>query len=161
MTQIIEWANDNQGFLSLAFSVISVFIAIMALRAPYRKNLRLVISFERQMLPDKYGNYYEYKPIISLTAINLGNRQVILEQLCLFSNNRAVEYLDRPVEKWPLEPAHTASIQYDIEKLETRVELGPVLSPRGKWYGYARDSEGKTYKVRARQIEKHLKERLG
>lgn len=160
---IIVWSNDNQGFLDACFSclalllsVVSVVIAIKAIRTPYCKKLQLKVVIGNLFTT---ANPLVDHPYISISVVNIGNRAVNLIDLCLYCNGLRMvntEMLARL--NGPLLPTNILEakfIDYHDEFLTSAKHNRDRLYGR-KWYGYAKDSEGGIYKKRSKEIDKEF-----
>lgn len=160
--QIINWSNSNQGFLTAIFSVIallfsgiSVWIAIKALKAPYKKKLILRVKIGTNFLISESGVEPDV-PCISVTAVNNGNRTIILNDLCLYCNNIRLVTIKNLSFNRVIAPAEARVVEYQTIKIVDEIGRNPDKLSRKQWYGYASDTEGKTYTVRANKILKPI-----
>lgn len=154
MTEIINWCNVNNGFLTgilslltLIVSVLAVVVSIRTARLPYMK--RLILSSDITIL---FGtNDFTGQPVsqfagITINATNIGNRNVNIKFLGFAIRTRfklqKMQTRDRELGgKGVLEPTAVSTVEYTAKELLSFIEL----KPRTKVYCCAMDTEGKTY----------------
>ncbi len=164
ITTLIHWSNNNIGFITAVFSFLTIFlssisviIAVKAIRAPYKKSLKMNVSIGFKILVG-YNSLNEQIPYISVTAINRGNRVIQLTDLCLYCNKARLTNTQQCISNKKINPSDIFTIDYD----RYDSSLFPMISSEQnrskfknkKWYGYAKDTEGKEYKVRSKEFEK-------
>lgn len=149
---MIEWCNENQGFVSalltlvtILLSVIAIVVSISTARKPYKKKIMLATSLTLGVVTSPYiGN----KPTVigyAVSASNIGNRTVNITYLGfavriegklqrLYPFNRDLE------GKGVLQPTETSEVQYLSEEL---VKGFSKIGHDTKVFACAIDSEGK------------------
>lgn len=82
---LIEWCNDNEGFLSFMLSLLTILISVIAIIAsnkigklPYKKDIRAIPNF---FLDND-------KPVIDLILQNTGNADISIKYINIFSKPR-------------------------------------------------------------------------
>lgn len=77
---IIEWCNDNQGFISAVLSVLTIIISVIAIyysnkvgRIPYRKKMQVIPCYY-----EKNGS-----PIIEMMVINYGLMTLVISHISI------------------------------------------------------------------------------
>lgn len=105
MTEVIQWCNQNNGFLTgglsfltLLVSVIAIIVSIKTARLPYIKKIKLSSSVNflfsmNQLTGDTKSEFSG----ISINAVNVGNRNanirfggLLKEEMARFKNFNAV-----------------------------------------------------------------------
>ena len=83
MSCIIEWCNQNQGFLSailsflaLALSVLTIIMTYRLGKMPYKKKIKMIPALYK-----KNEDFY-----IDLTLINSGNATICISNIGIFNN---------------------------------------------------------------------------
>ena len=158
---MIEWCNQNEGFLTALLTFVgiilnfsAVIIAIKTARLPYKKKLLL-------------SRFYNYGGImgldeeprmmgISVEAVNAGNRQINLNYIGLGINHksemhRIYNFDSMSEHKGKLNPSETISVLFESEKIAIACSRLKVR-PEQKLYIYAIDSEGRKYKKRIGRV---------
>ena len=172
MTDIIDWCNENNGFLtailsllSLLLSGIAISVSIKTALLPYRKKLKLGASYNIGVSKDLITSQISSQTIgMSITAVNIGSRDINLSFLGLAVKDKSFDNNIRKMEgllsdiggKGIVHPTELGEARYDSN------DLIKVLShiPKAKVYICAMDTEGKTYRRRlwnAQDIIDHLK----
>jgi len=142
----INWCNDNQGFvtavfslLSLLISTIAIVISILTAKLPYKKALRISAGSYfgvGSVLEDLQGVY--------VNALNVGNIPVNIIDLGLLHNNRRYINTKTIAEaRGILNQMDSVEQIFNSEylKVEFRGKTGIV-------YAFAKDAEGRIYKKR-------------
>lgn len=162
ITEIITWTNTNQGFvtaifsaLALVFSGISVWIAIKALKSPYKKSLLLKVETGTKFFLSEFSVGPD-EPFISVTAVNNGNRTICLNDLCIYCHKmRLVPVQNYNINK-PIAPGEVIEVQYSPQGVFENIRNNSKKFFLRRWYGYARDTEGRIYKARAKSFIKRV-----
>lgn len=140
--EIIEWCNNNQGFISailslltLIVSIIAIIISIVTSRLPFKKKLLVTCgSF--------IGIGFEGTGI-HVTVTNVGNRNIFIKNLGIkvegqvFTNMKTIE------ESRIMLNSGETTTQYFYN---SEFSVFSKIQQNKKAYAYAEDSEGKTYK---------------
>lgn len=171
MNEVIQWCNDNNGFLTailsflgLLLSVIAIVVSIRTARLPYRKGLRLGFSynilFSKNIITSQANTQMAG---ISVTAVNVGARDINISFLGLAVKDKS---LGKSIQKM-------VGITSDIggkgvlhstelnEAVYSALDLIQSFSriPNAKVFLYATDTEGQIYCRRfltAQNIIDHL-----
>ena len=84
---IVQWCNDNSGFVSAVLSLITIFISVLAIiislrtaRLPFKKRIKLSGSFD---YVNEVGTEFSKTIGIYVNACNVGNRAVNIKYLGL------------------------------------------------------------------------------
>ncbi len=137
---VIEWCNNNSGFVSAILSVVGIMISVIAVvvsihtaRMPYAKKIAL-----------SAGNYFTTDGSFGyhVSATNVGNRPVLITKIG-FSVGDKIMVNPRTIGESQkiLHTAENTSQYFSIEEMKSGVSR-----LNGKVYAYVEDSEGKTYK---------------
>lgn len=98
MNEVIQWCNDNNGFLTavlsflgLLLSVIAIVISIRTARLPYRKGLKQGASynivFSKNVITSQVNTQMAG---ISVTAVNVGARDINISFLGLAVKDKSL-----------------------------------------------------------------------
>lgn len=154
MGEIIQWCNENNGFLTgilslltLLVSVIAIVVSIRAARLPYMK--RIILSSDITILfgtNDSTGKPVSQFAGITVNATNIGNRNINIRFLGFAIRTgfklQKMQTRDRELGgKGVLEPTEVSTVEYTAKELMSFSEL----NPRTKVYCCAMDTEEKTY----------------
>lgn len=151
--EIIQWCNNNQGFISailslltLIVSIIAIIISIITSRLPFKK--RLLVT---------YGSFigigFEGTGL-HVTVTNVGNRNIFIKNLGIkvegkvFTNIKTIEE-----SRIMLKPRETTT-QYFYN---SEFSAFSKVEQNKKAYAYAEDSEGKRYKKYICRIKNLIK----
>ena len=156
MDCIIQWCNDNDGFLSAILSVIGLIISIIAIvvsirtaRLPFKKKLKMTVATEvffgkNENTNDVVG---EIKGI-AINIINIGNRDVDITYLGIMVNDSGqknkMQKIKEPMDGMGI--IHRTEIHTNSFLRKDIVFNFSRCSNQAKVYAYAEDSEGKQYK---------------
>lgn len=140
--EIIEWCNNNQGFISailslltLIASIIAIIISIVTSRLPFKKKLLLTSGSFIGIGFKCTGTH--------VTVTNVGNRNIFIKNLGIkvegqvFTNIKTIEE-----SRTMLNPGETTT-QYFYN---SEFSAFSKIQQNKKAYAYAEDSEGKKYK---------------
>lgn len=162
---IIQWCNDNNGFLTAILSVIGLLLSIIAIvvsihtaRLPFKKKILLGSSL---LLGASVNSEITTKPFIiglAASATNVGNRMVSLTYL-----GYAIKREGRLNKIYPinrefqnkafLESSEMFEVQFQREELKKAFSKVPQKT---KLFVYADDTEGTEYKRRVGTVGKLL-----
>lgn len=87
MNYIIQWCNINQGFLSFALSLLTIFISFIALIMSYKIG-RLPFKMKLSVYPTYYIE--KGKKVISLDLVNQGNIDFPISSISVCDNKNLV-----------------------------------------------------------------------
>ena len=83
MICVIEWCNQNQGFLSAILSLLALSLSVLTMimtyrlgKMPFKKKVKII-----PLLYKKNGEFY-----IDLTLINSGNATICINNIGIFNN---------------------------------------------------------------------------
>lgn len=163
---IIEWCNNNTGFLTgllslltLAVSIIAVCVSIHTARIPYLKKLILssdiTVLFAQSNINGKILSQFSG---ITVNATNIGNRSVNIKFIGLAIRSEGklqkMQTANRDLGgKGILSPTDVASVEYNAVEL---MDFGK-LKFRTKVYCCVMDTEGKTYLKYYGRVEKIIR----
>lgn len=162
LQNVICWTNRNVGFvtalfsfITILFSVISVGIALKALRAPYKRNLLITMLFvkHKSQFPDCSEINLDF--FVRFSIVNTGNREIAINSLQIrFENHKEPIPIDVTNEqKRPLKPASLVTIQCKYKDLEKALEQENKSTKKFKKCTIiAQDLEGKQYKVKGKEL---------
>lgn len=183
MNALITWANNNEGFVSLILTAITIIVALFALWSPNKKKLRIrgyttvkQTFYSKQSRPVNGKPRREVELIFNITVSNTGNRPVVLTIVTLLvfkkrsdilNNEENFEIIgytpDTKFEKRELKPAE----MYEQTYATSNIGIADSLSredleriSKGKCFIHVFDTEGKKYRIRLRDLETKAKELL-
>ncbi len=152
---IIQWCNDNNGFLTAILSLIGLILSVTAIvvsirtaRLPYKKKLLLGSSILLGVSRIPIRGTETSLMGLSSTATNIGNRAISLTYLG-FAIKKDRKFntmypIDRPFDsRETLEPSE----MYDVKFSRDEIIKGLSREDQKlKVYAYASDTEGTQYK---------------
>ena len=157
MKNIIEWCNNNYGFVSAMLSItglllssVAIFISVQTARLPFKKELKLT-SFYDACFFKNVNNSISSKVIsISVNAINTGRRNINLTFLGLAIKDSSLGNKPQKLAKINEEMTGIGIIAPTEIKSETYLKEDILfnlksLSEDAEVYVLASDSEGKDY----------------
>lgn len=161
---MIEWCNNNQGFISAILTILTIilsglaiYVSIRTARLPYKKKLKLNSNFKYFMAQTIYGSVNNAGSALNISATNLGNRIINLTYLGVgFLEKREMKQLlllnGDTMYKHEIDSCDISSIDIAAKQL---VSLEKDL--KGKMlYALAFDSEGQKYKKKIGTYEEVL-----
>ena len=165
MSSIIQWCNENTGFLTailsaigLLLSSVAIVVSISTARLPFKKRILLgsSVNIGTTIIPGVSVNTSILG--MSATATNIGNRRVSLTYLgyAIKKDGQIIILypLDREFDcKGSLAPSEVLETQFSKEELIGR--LGGEKRDL-KLFVYAKDTEEKEYKRKAGTIGKMI-----
>lgn len=83
MICIIEWCNQNQGFLSAILSVLALSLSLLTIIMTYRLG-KMPYKKKIKMIPALYKKNEDF--YIDLTLINSGNATICINNIGIFNN---------------------------------------------------------------------------
>ena len=164
--EVIQWCNDNNGFLTALLSVVSLVISITAIwvsiataRLPYKRKIVLKSNTSIGISKLENTQRYSVKRGMSIMAINVGNRAVKVSILTYATKKNGKYCIINPTDhsfqsKELLAPSEVMEIEYSAD------ELMKLLSKEDKdsiLYILAQDTEGNEYKKKLSSVDKFLK----
>lgn len=170
MTEIINWCNINNGFLTAVLSVIGLLLSVLAIvisiktaRLPYKKKVKLSssidIAFSKDMIT---GETTSEITGISVNASNVGSRNINITYLGIMVKDKTLNKKTQKMTKIKDEITGTgilsptevktevfkkADLIYNLSKLENKAKISI----------YVNDSEGTEYKKKLGTAENLLK----
>lgn len=155
MREIIEWCNDNVGFITavlsatgLLLSSIAVIISLCTARLPYKKRLKLSSTSDVRFVLDN-GVSHSYFYGYSISCSNVGNRDVCLTYLGIGIKQRCfptrfIKLVNLKEEFKPtiIKPTEILSKHYDLISLAANLKSD---DEQGNLFVLAYDSEEKIY----------------
>lgn len=161
---LIQWCNDNNGFISavlsfvgLLLSIIAIVISLRTAKLPYKKKL-LLGSYTSIGAGLIGGNAITQVVGMSVSATNIGNRIVNIAYLGYAIKKDGRYNIIYPINrdfdnKGPLEPSEMLETQFYTNEL---LECFSREKRKTKLFVYAKDTEGTEYKRKAGDIGKMI-----
>jgi hypothetical protein len=150
---IINWCNDNVGFATILLSVGTLIISIIAIiisintsRLPFKKRLRLETGSFFWIGVRGQG--------IHVTAINIGNRNIVIKTMGLLINGQCCINIHTIKESQISLAIGESTTQYFDDKNLLEIVK---LSAKFKVFGYVEDTEGQKYKKYICKVETLIK----
>ena len=155
MGNIVNWCNENNGFvtailafLSLFISVIAVYVSIVTARLPYKKKIKITC--------DRYFIVPHGEIGINVGAVNIGQMPVHVSMMGLWVAKNQIFQPNKLNECQKLiNHAENAQILLTLNGVQKTI-LEMNLKKNQKIYAYMRDTEGTTYKQYFSTVEKVL-----
>ena len=157
MSEIINWCNNNDGFimailaiLSLILSAVAIIVSIKTARMPYKKGLKLGSSYNILFSQHPITSKVNSQTVgMSITAVNIGSRDINISFLGLavkdkmfFSKKQKMVGINEDIGgKGIIHPTELNEANYNTSDLI----LAFAKIPNAKVYMYATDTEGKSY----------------
>lgn len=139
---MVEWFNQNVGFVSVILSFLTIVLSIIA----------IIVSIHTAKLPFKKaimisaGSQFSALGVgVHITAINIGNRPVHISMMgLLICQKQYFSAKEIARNQITLHPSETTEhhLLYD----ELQMMIADDIPKSKKVYAYVRDAEGKTYK---------------
>ena len=155
---IINWCNNNTGFLSavlaalsLLLSSIAIIVSIRTARLPYRKRIKLYPTTDLHVYSDPTsGKVCSEIGWLTAHAVNLGARNVTLTYLGFCVKDRKQFKGFQKLSKIKQDPTGTGLLAPTEIRSESFAGKDisfwlSKISKDSKVYLYAKDSEGKNY----------------
>ena len=165
ITEIIDWCNTNNGFLTgilsflgLFLSTIAIFISIRTARFPYKKKILLGSSILLSTFSED-GQHISSSTIgFEASATNIGNRTVNLTYIGyavkINGKYNKMYPINRNLDcKVMLQPSEYKGVQFMANELIdslSKLNMSTIL------FAYAIDSEGKEYKQKVGTVGRVL-----
>ncbi len=157
MGEIINWSNNNDGFimailaiLSLILSAVTIMVSIKTARMPYKKRLKLGSSYNILFSQYSITSKVNSQTVgMSITAVNIGFRDINISFLGLavkdkifFGKKQKMVGINEDIGgKGIIHPTELNEANYNT----TDLVLAFTQIPNAKVYVYAIDTEGKKY----------------
>ena len=152
---IIDWCNNNQGFVSgilsfltLIVSVIAIIMSVITAKSPYRR--KLAVSGGTSI---GIGMWITG---IHVTVVNVGNMPVMIKNIGIKIEKMVYVNVNTVSESLILlKPTETTSQYFFGENFKIFKDLNPLK----KAYAYVEDTEGRKYKKcigRVKVIQKYF-----
>ena len=158
MELIINWCNDNNGFINaimsatgLLLSVIAIAVSIRTARLPYKKKLKLTssvdVTFSKNTIS---GKVISDIMGISVNAANIGSRNVSITYLGISVEDKKSNRDKQKITKIKDEITGTgmiapAEIKTEFYKKNDLLYSLSLLNENAKIYLCAKDTEGREY----------------
>ena len=158
MELIINWCNENNGFITailsaigLLLSVIAIVVSIRTARLPYKKKLKLTssvdVAFSKNTIT---GEVISNIMGISVNAANIGSRNVSITYLGICIKDKKSNRNKQKMAKVRDEITGTgmiapAEIKTELYKKDDLLYSLSSLSGDAQIYLYAKDTEGTEY----------------
>lgn len=167
MRAIIEWCNDNSGFVSAVLTLVTVLISILAIvisikmaRLPFKKKLRLsgTIGYVlgTGISTPTIGGFY-------VNVCNMGNREVNIKFLGFaVSKNQKKNRWDYDLlynfngsnrSEFPVKPTEIFEVFYPAEGFIKSLQS---IDRRRSLFFFLQDTEGKTIKKKFKTVDEVL-----
>ena len=155
MSELIQWCNDNNGFLTAILSAIGLFLSTIAIvvsiktaRLPFKK--RIVIKTSTNlwvgMIPIT-NTIASGVQSISINVVNKGFRDVNITYLgIMIKNKREKQNLCKTKESMGgMGVIHPTEVHTNSFEKEDIINTFSSFCKTAKVYAYAEDSEGNHY----------------
>ena len=170
MTEIINWCNLNNGFLTAVLSVIGLLLSVLAIivsiktaRLPYKKKIKLSssidIAFSKNMLT---GETTSEIVGVSVNASNVGSRNINITYLGIMVKDKTLGKNPQKMTKIKDEITGTGILSPTEVKTEAFKKTDLIyhlskLKHKAKLSICVQDSEGTEYKKKMGTAENLLK----
>lgn len=141
---MIEWFNQNVGFVSallslctIVLSVVAIIVSIRTAKLPYKKDIMILAGSEISGVGD--GIY--------VMAINTGNRPIKISMIGLMIAGQQYFTSDQIVSN-QITIHIGETTEHHLLLSDLRKTLPKTVSKNEKIFAYAKDVEGCTYKKR-------------
>lgn len=171
MDCIINWCNNNVGFIEALLSIVGLIVSIIAIvvsirtaRLPYKKGVKLSKTFDYNFSINKETKKVSTKLIgVSLSAVNTGSRDInltflglVIKKKCLKSSMRKlVKFKSDENNVGRIKPTEIASVNYSTVDILANLERDHF---NYKIYIFATDSEGKNHRKYIDKVKKFLED---
>ena len=122
--EIIEWCNNNEGFLTmllslltLVTSIIAIIVSIKTAKLPYKKKID-INTFYDEIDENKYG--------CRLSIVNTGNRIIGISHICLEYGDSLVyysEHLNKYIKPSEVEEIFFTFDQYRVNQMDEKAKI--------------------------------------
>lgn len=143
INNLINWCNNNQGFIDMILSVstlivslLAVIISIITAQLPYKRKIDITCGYSMGMDIDFEGIY--------VTATNIGNRAVRICTIGFCVKNNTYFNKDTILQSTVILKPGDITTQY-IDKRDYSI-FKRNNSKNQKIYAFAKDETGKMYK---------------
>lgn len=157
MELIVNWCNENNGFITailsaigLLLSVTAIVVSIRTARLPYKKKLKLTssvdVAFSKNTIT---GEVISSIMGITVNAANIGSRNVSIVYLGLCIKDKKSKW-NKKITKirdgiTGIGMIALAEIKTELYRKVDLLSLLSLLSGDAKIYLYAKDTEGTEY----------------
>jgi hypothetical protein len=153
MGDIIQWCNDNNGFLTgvlslltLIVSIVAIVVSIRTAKLPYVRKLRLSSSFDIAFFQNPVtGESGSQIMGISVNIANIGSRNVNISYLGISVNGRQEKLTKIRDEVTGTGILAPTEVKTEFFKKADLVYVLSRLDKKAKISLYARDTEGNEY----------------
>lgn len=157
MELIVNWCNENNGFITailstigLLLSVTAIVVSIRTARLPYKKKLKLTssvdVAFSKNTIT---GEVIGSIVGIMVNAANIGSRNVFIVYLGLCIKDKKYKWNKKMTkirdEITGIGMIAPAEIKTELYRKVDLLSLLSLLSGDAKIYLYAKDTEGTEY----------------
>lgn len=168
MDGIINWCNNNVGFMEALLSTVGIILSIIAIvvsirtaRLPYKKGIKLSKTFDYHFSLDKETKKVTSELIgVSLSAVNTGSRDINITFLGLgvrkcskSSMKKLVKFKNDENNVGIIKSTEIASVSYSTVDILANLERNHFNC---KIYIFATDSEGKHHKKYIDKVKNFL-----
>ncbi|MGN0509829.1 MAG: hypothetical protein ACI4GX_11350 [Ruminococcus sp.] len=159
MNEIINWCNNNTGFLTgilsligLIISTIAVIVSIRTARLPYKKKLKLSSSIDMEFSKNIVtGEVSSGIRGVSVNVVNCGSRNVNITYLGIAIKNKNVEPTMQKLTKIRdtitgtglISPAEVKTEEF--KKKDLLYSLSNMCDREAELFICAKDTEGNEY----------------
>ena len=157
MELIVNWCNENNGFITailsaigLLLSVTAIVVSIRTARLPYKKKLKLTLSVDVAFSKNTItGEVISSIMGITVNAANIGSRNVSIVYLGLCIKDKKSKW-NKKITKirdgiTGIGMIALAEIKTELYRKVDLLSLLSLLSGDAKIYLYAKDTEGTEY----------------
>lgn len=153
MTEIINWCNINNGFLTgvlslltLIVSVIAIIVSIRTAKLPYKKKLRLSSSLDVAFYQNPATGESGSQIVgISVNIANIGSRNVNISYLGISVKGKQEKLTKIRDEVTGTGIIAPTEVKTEFFKKADLIHILSRLDKKAKISLYARDTEGNEY----------------
>lgn len=157
MGEVIQWCNENNGFLTgvlslltLVVSIIAIIVSIRTAKLPYKRKLRLSSSLDIAFFQNPVtGESGSQIMGISVNIANIGSRNVNISYLGISVNGRQEKLTKIRDEVTGTGMLAPTEVKTEFFKKADLVYVLSRLDKKAKISLYARDTEGNEYLQKA------------
>lgn len=157
MGEVIQWCNENNGFLTgvlslltLVVSIIAIIVSIRTAKLPYKRKLRLSSSLDIAFFQNPVtGESGSQIMGISVNIANIGSRNVNISYLGISVNGRQEKLTKIRDEVTGTGMLAPTEVKTEFFKKADLVYVLSKLDKKAKISLYARDTEGNEYLQKA------------
>ena len=153
MEEVIQWCNENNGFLTgvlslltLIVSIIAIIVSIRTAKLPYKRKLRLSSSLDIAFFQNPAtGESGSQIMGISVNIANIGSRNVNISYLGISVNGRQEKLTKIKDEVTGTGILAPTEVKTEFFKKADLIYVLSKLDKKAKISLYARDTEGNEY----------------